>query len=371
METELIFEGVPTSRLLDQIARARGWDPSTYAPRQEELDRMCQLATHALERAWHFGFWPQLTLTRSVTYRPSWTEAALPYPLGEQVYWKGRYWECTSPEGTSLEPGKAEEPGWIFVELTEEETAELTQHAVDAGKEPGALSIADGYLYFGTYPAAQVRIDDGIAVATYGDAALSRLYGQTVATWNDGGREDWTPCERTMVCGISYVRYGIEEMDLLRGVYTLNPDRRADARPLPAARVAFGAVVQREPGRPFVPEPWIRFRPYPPRLSATPWDDETAYPKGSLVMHGGESWEAWIDAPAGEEPGESSQYWAPRRCPRLFEDYVVRAAAAELQTDDNARGRGLQAADADLLRLYNNFTRQVNQPGRAMTRCFR
>ena len=174
-----------------------------------------------------------------------------------------------------------------------------------------------------------------------------------------------------MVCGISYVRYGIEEMDLLRGVYTLNPDRRADARPLPAARVAFGAVVQREPGRPFVPEPWIRFRPYPPRLSATPWDDETAYPKGALVMHGGESWEAWIDVPAGEEPGESSEYWAPRRCPRLFEDYVVRAAAAELQTDDNARGRGLQAADRDLEKLYNNFTRQVNQPGRAMTRTFR
>lgn len=291
METELIFEGVPTSRLLDQIARARGWDPSTYTPRQEELDRMCQLATHALERAWHFGFWPQLTLTRSVTYRPSWTEAALPYPLGEQVYWKGRYWECVNSEGTSEEPRE--------------------------------------------------------------------------------GSADWHPCERTMVCGISYVRYGIEEMDLLRGVYTLNPDRRADARPLPAARVAFGAVVQREPGRPFVPEPWIRFRPYPPRLSATPWDDETAYPKGSLVMHGGESWEAWIDAPAGDEPGESSEYWAPRRCPRLFEDYVVRAAAAELQTDDNARGRGLQAADADLLRLYNNFTRQVNQPGRAMTRCFR
>lgn len=291
METELIFEGVPTSRLLDQIARARGWDPSTYAPRQEELDRMCQLATHALERAWHFGFWPQLTLTRSVTYRPSWTEAGAPYPLGEQVYWRGRYWECTNPEGTSEEPH---------------------EHAAD-----------------------------------------------------------WAPCERTMVCGISYVRYGIEEMDLLRGVYTLNPDRRADARPLPAARVAFGAVVQREPGRPFVPEPWIRFRPYPPRLSATPWDDETAYPKGALVMHGGESWEAWIDVPAGEEPGESSEYWAPRRCPRLFEDYVVRAAAAELQTDDNARGRGLQAADRDLEKLYNNFTRQVNQPGRAMTRTFR
>ena len=36
---DLIFEGVSTRRLLDQIVRLRGWDPSTYAPRQEELDR--------------------------------------------------------------------------------------------------------------------------------------------------------------------------------------------------------------------------------------------------------------------------------------------------------------------------------------------
>jgi hypothetical protein len=286
---------VPTARLLDQIARARGWDPSTYAPRQEELDRMCQLATHALERAWHFGFWPQLTLTRSVTYRPEWTEETEdPYPLGEQVYWKRRYWECVNPEGTSEEPHE--------------------------------------------------------------------------------GSADWRPCERVMTCGISYVRYGIEEMDLTRGVYTLNPDTRADARPLPAYRVAFGAVVQRVPGRPFVAMPWIRFRPYAPRLSAVPWANNVAYPKGSLVMGSdGDTYEAWVDIEAGVNPATTNDpaVWAPRRCPRMFEDYVVEAAAAELQTDDNARGRGLQAADKTLNELYNNLVRQINQPGRAMTRVFR
>lgn len=290
---DLIFEGVSTRRLLDQIARLRGWDPSTYAPRQEELDRMCQLANHMMERAWRKAMWPQLTLTRSVTYRPSWTEAGAPYPLGSQVFWDGHYYEA-AVDGAATTPGP---------------------------KNP-----------------------------------------------------DWSNCECVMTCGISYERYGIEEMDLTRGVYTLNPDTRADARPLPAYRVAFGAVVQRVPGRPFVAMPWIRFRPYAPRLSAVPWDDETAYPKGSLCMGSdGDTYEAWVDVEAGVDPATENDpaVWAPRRCPRMFEDYVVEAAAAELQTDDNARGRGLAAADKTLNELYNNLVRQINQPGRAMTRVFR
>ena len=290
---DLIFEGVSTRRLLDQIARLRGWDPSAYSPRQEELDRMCQLANHALERAWRKAMWPQLTLTRSVTYRPSWTEAAAPYPLGEQVFWGGHYWECAADGATSV-PGP---------------------------KNP-----------------------------------------------------DWSNCECVMTCGISYERYGVEEMDLARGVFSLNPDTRADARPLPAFRVAFGAVVQREPGRPFVAVPWIRFRPYAPRLSAAPWNGIPDYPKGSLVMGSdGETYEAWENVAAGVNPVTLNDpaVWAPRRCPRMFEDYVVEAAAAELQTDDNARGRGLAAADKTLNELYNNLVRQINQPGRAMTRVFR
>jgi hypothetical protein len=191
-----------------------------------------------------------------------------------------------------------------------------------------------------------------------------------------------------MICGISYQRYGIEEMDLSQGVYTLDPDRRADARALPAARCAFGCTVMQTPDRPFVPMPYVRFRPYAPRLSAAPWLATTPYRKGDLVMGSdGESYEAWIDVPAGVNPaGESEEsssesssgepadptlYWAPRRCPRMFEDFVVQYAAAELQTDDNARGRGIAAAEAELKTLYNNMVRQVKQPGRAFTRVFR
>jgi hypothetical protein len=105
-----------------------------------------------------------------------------------------------------------------------------------------------------------------------------------------------------------------------------------------------------------------------------PWANNVAYPKGSLVMGSdGDTYEAWVDIEAGVDPATANDpaVWAPRRCPRMFEDYVVEAAAAELQTDDNARGRGLAAADKTLNELYNNLVRQINQPGRAMTRVFR
>lgn len=380
---DLIFEGVSTRRLLDQIARLRGWDPAAYSPRQEELDRMCQLANHMMERAWRKAMWPQLTLTRSVTYRPSWTEAGAPYPLGSQVFWDGHYWECVNPEGTSEEPGSATASGWTLVSLTESERALFLRYGYDpdatvtvdeSGKYP-ILSIGGTPFCVGQQQNDSFRLSSPAQQALELVMALEWAPGQLIATWHDAGEaKDWAPCERTMTCGISYQRYGIEEMDLVRGVYTLNPDTRADARPLPAYRVAFGAVVQRVPGRPFVAMPWIRFRPYAPRLSAVPWVNNVAYPKGSLVMGSdGDTYEAWVDVETGVDPATANDpaVWAPRRCPRMFEDYVVEAAAAELQTDDNARGRGLQAADKTLNELYNNLVRQINQPGRAMTRVFR
>ena len=226
---DLIFEGVSTRRLLGQIARLRGWDPSSYAPRQEELDRMCQLANHMMERAWRKAMWPQLTLTRSVTYRPSWTEAGAPYPLGSQVYWDGHYYEA-AVDGAATTPGP---------------------------KNP-----------------------------------------------------DWSNCECVMTCGISYERYGIEEMDLTRGVYTLNPDTRADARPLPAYRVAFGAVVQRVPGRPFVAMPWIRFRPYAPRLSAVPWANPRQKSRQGHCSHWGLRFGPHSVAPSSISACVKSPAWA-------------------------------------------------------------
>lgn len=168
MTGPIYYEGVTTRRILDQIARQRGWDPTRYAIALEELERMCQLASQALETAWRFAPWPQLTLTQRVAYRPDWTPEET-YEEGAQVYHRGGYHEA-------LRDGVTSEPG-----------------AEDA------------------------------------DA-------------------DWTRCEAWMVCGISYVRYGIDEIDLARGVYALDPDRRADALPLPAGRVAYGAVVRQRPG---------------------------------------------------------------------------------------------------------------------------
>ena len=292
--SEFLYEGVSTRRLLDQIARQRGWDPATFAPAQDEMARMCQLANQALERAWRFAPWPQLVLTARVLYRPGWSDAAAPYPEGEQVYWQGGYWEATQD---------------------------------DASDEPADSS------------------------------------------------PQWRRCEREMVCGISYVRYGIDEIDLARGVYALDPDMREDARPLAAARTAWGAVVKKEPGRPFCARPYVRFRPLPPRLGSAPWSAEAEYARGDLVMgNDGESYEARV-ANQGVEPSlgaaASDDTWAPRRCPRMFESYVVQSAAAELATDDAGQAARRGQADRELQLLAEAHFRQINDPARAVTRVCR
>lgn len=295
MNGDALYEGVSTARLIDQIARQRGWDPSRYAVAQEELERMCQLANQALERAWRFAPWPFLTLTARVAYRPEWSDAA-EYSEGEQVLHGGsHYWEAVR-DGVTSEPG------------TEE------------------------------------------------------------------GAGDWTPCEAWMVPGISYARHGIDEIDLARGVYALDPDRRADALPLPASRVAFGCVVRRRPDDPFVPRPYVRFRPVPPRLSVTPWSAAQAYETGALAMRGGESYEARGAsqgvAPALGDPA-SDAVWAIRRCPRAFESYVVQSAAAELATDDDAQAARRRRVDEELQFLANSMLRQGGDAARAVTRVFR
>jgi len=296
MTGPIYYEGVTTRRILDQIARQRGWDPTRYAIAPEELARMCQLASQALEAAWRFAPWPQLTLTQRVAYRPDWTPEET-YEEGAQVYHRGGYHEALRDDVTS---------------------------------EPGAA----------------------------------------------GADADWTRCEAWMVCGISYVRYGIDEIDLARGVYALDPDRRADALPLPAGRVAYGAVVRQRPGDPFVARPFVRYRPVPPRLSSAAWSAGETYRPGDLVLApDGDTYEA-IAENTGIEPrlcGDDAARaaWTPRRAPRMFESYIVQSAAAELATDDSAQAPRRARADAELARLAETCLRQPHDGARATIRVFR
>lgn len=295
MTGPIYYEGVPTRRILDQIARQRGWDPSRYAIAPEEMARMCQLANQALEAAWRFAPWPQLTLTQRVAYRPEWSDAG-DYAEGEQVLHRGSYWEAAR-DGAAGEPGSEESPG------------------------------------------------------------------------------DWTPCEAWMVCGIPYARYGIDEIDLSRGVYSLDPDRRADALPLAASRVAYGCVVRMRPGEPFVARPYVRYRPVPPRLSSAAWSAAAEYRPGDLALgEDGDTYEAIAES-AGVRPGiadaAARAAWTPRRAPRMFESYIVQSAAAELATDDDARAPRRARADAELSRLAETMLRQPHDGARAQVRVFR
>lgn len=178
----------------------------------------------------------------------------------------------------------------------------------------------------------------------------------------------WRRCEDRMLCEIDYSRYGIDELDLGAGAYAADPGRVADAVPLPCVRTARGCAVQRGAGAPFVPRPYVRFRPLRPRLSARPWDPGAPYAIGDLALAAdGETYVA-LAANEGTDPRTDPDAWGAQRVPRLFEAYLVQAAAAEFAQDEDGRAGQLSRAEETLVRLQQRLGGQIRARARVHVR---
>ena len=180
----------------------------------------------------------------------------------------------------------------------------------------------------------------------------------------------WKRCDSSMLLSIDYDSYGIDELDLGAGVYSLNPDKIEDAQPFDCRRTAYGCAIVRRPGRPVPAEPYVRFRPLPPRLSWTPWTSGATYSLGATCYHAGESWVAVADKPA-DEPGTDESKWALMRCPLFFEDYIIAAAAAEYAQDEDGRAPQWARANRLLQELADRYCGQIRDSRKAAARFHR
>lgn len=180
----------------------------------------------------------------------------------------------------------------------------------------------------------------------------------------------WKRCDSSMLLSIDYDSYGIDELDLGAGVYSLNPDKIEDAQPFDCRRTAYGCAIVRRPGRPVPAEPYVRFRPLPPRLSWTAWTSGATYSLGATCYHAGESWVAVADKPA-EEPGTDETAWALMRCPLFFEDYIIAAAAAEYAQDEDGRAPQWARANRLLQELADRYCGQIRDSRKAAARFHR
>ena len=178
----------------------------------------------------------------------------------------------------------------------------------------------------------------------------------------------WRRCEERMLCEIDYGRYGVDEMDLGAGAYAASPDLVADAQPLPCVRTARGCAVQRGPGAPFCAKPWIRFRPLRPRLTARPWAAETPYAIGDLALAADGETYAALEANTATEPAAHPATWGVQRVPRIFEAYLVQAAAAEFAQDEDGRAGQLSRAEETLAALQRRCAGQIRARARVHVR---
>lgn len=153
-------------------------------------------------------------------------------------------------------------------------------------------------------------------------------------------------------------------VDVNAFLYRECPVGNPSARPVAGCRriedsvmVPTGAVA---PDR-----PWIRFKPVCPRFALELWVVGTAYAAGELVYLESTR-ECYIATAAttGDDPSASGAPWAPVGFPDMFQDFVVLAVTAELQSDDEGKYKTRALAEEELERLVHKKTARAGEGGR-------
>jgi len=112
-------------------------------------------------------------------------------------------------------------------------------------------------------------------------------------------------------------------------------------------------------------EVWIRFRPIAPRFSLAEWSDSTEYARGDVCYYAADGNCYQASAPTtGETPGESGSSWAAVGFPDMFQDFVVLACLAELQSDDEGRYKTRALAEEELERVAHKKLTQAGEAPR-------
>jgi len=110
---------------------------------------------------------------------------------------------------------------------------------------------------------------------------------------------------------------------------------------------------------------WIRFRPIAPRFSLAEWSDSTEYARGDVCYYAADGNCYQASAPTtGETPGESGSSWAAVGFPDMFQDFVVLACLAELQSEDEGKYKTRALAEEELERVAHKKLTQAGEAPR-------
>jgi hypothetical protein len=153
-------------------------------------------------------------------------------------------------------------------------------------------------------------------------------------------------------------------VDVNAFAYRETPIGNPSARPVVGCRRIEDCVML--PDAAVTPDkPWVRFKPQAPRFALELWAVGTAYAAGELVYLEATR-ECYIATAAttGDDPSASGSPWAPVGFPDMFQDYVVLAVTAELQSDDEGKYTTRALAEEELERLVHKKTARAGEGGR-------
>lgn len=153
-------------------------------------------------------------------------------------------------------------------------------------------------------------------------------------------------------------------VDVREFAYYTNPIGDPAARRVAGCRRLADCVVL--PDLADVPdEVWIRFRPAAPRFTLAEWSAAAAYAAGDVCYYGADGNCYQAGAPTtGDNPAAAGGPWNAVGFPDMFQDYVVLAALAELQSDDEGKYKTRALAEDELDRLAHKKLTQAGEGAR-------
>jgi hypothetical protein len=184
----------------------------------------------------------------------------------------------------------------------------------------------------------------------------------------------WTPAadmKRYIQLEQPWEQTGIDEdgVDVNAFAYYEDPLGNPSGQTIPGCRRIEDCVMM--PDAAGVPEQvWIRFRPLPPRFALELWNSATDYGAGEHVYLEATR-ECYVSTRAtqNESPTatiEEGNPWSIVGFPAMFEDYVVLAATAENQSEDEGKYKTRALAEEELAELVHRKTAQAGEGTRAV-----
>lgn len=165
--------------------------------------------------------------------------------------------------------------------------------------------------------------------------------------------EWWESADDDLMCTVAFAQDGETEIwavDTRDCVYERDPRLYPGTEPLSSVRILEDAILVAAENAPA--QPWIRFKPVPPRFSWTEWSAASTFATADIIYKAstGESYVA-LQPSQNKDPESELEYWSVVQAPAFLRRYLIHAVRADEMLEDEGRYKEEGKASAELDRI--------------------